>query len=225
MVRQADIFEKPYVLLCEGVGDEKFYQRLFERRQIGSDFHIRRPFKEGAYGGGITNYGSDLNNISVSESFLAKVKAVLVVADNDSDMVDSFSTVQAELRKADGFGVPEVEQDVANSKHGLPKVVVLMIPMGKPGNLESLCLEAVHFKFGLKQELDTFVSSAPAQGWSIGKQAKMRIQTMLAATNQKQPDAGFAGHWSSPPQFRVPVDHSCFDDVVTFLRNFPALVA
>lgn len=149
----------------------------------------------------------------------------LVVADNDSDMAASFAAVQAELGKTDGFGVPTAERIVARSNDDLPPVVVLMIPMGKMGNLESLCLEAAYSKFGLQQSLDGFVSATPAQGWPIGKQAKMRMQSILAATNNKQPDAGFAGHWNCPEKFSVPLDHSCFDELVTFLTCFPALVA
>jgi hypothetical protein len=218
-------FDKPYVLLCEGVGDERFYRRLFERRQIGSDFYIRAPYREGVYGGGITNFGSDLNIIAVNQSFMDNVKAVLVVSDNDTDMAASLAAVQTELRKADGFGVPGSERTVAKSKNGLPPVVILMIPMGRTGNLESLCLGAAYSKFGLQQPLDSFVSATPAQGWSIGKQAKMRMQTILSATNDKQPDAGFAGHWNSPEKFRVPLDHQCFDELVTFLTDFPTLLA
>lgn len=225
MTAAAANFDKPYVLLCEGVGDERFYRRLFEKRQIGADFYIRVPYKEGVYGGGITNFGSDLDIIAVNQSFLDNVKAVLLVADNDSDMAASFAAVQAELRKTDGFGVPSTERAVAKSKNGLPPIVVLMIPMGRTGNLESLCLGAAYSKFGLQQPLDVFVSATPAQGWSIGKQAKMRIQTILAATNNKQPDAGFAGHWNSAEKFRIPLDHACFDELATFLADFPALVA
>ena len=116
------------------------------------------------------------------------------------------------------------ERTVAHSKNGLPPVVVLMIPLGAVGNLESLCLAAAHSKFGLQQEFDAFVAQTPAQGWPVGKQAKMRMQTLLASTNKKQPDAGFAGHWNGDEKYRVPVDHNSFDDLVTFLKDFPALV-
>jgi hypothetical protein len=183
------------------------------------------PYKEGEYGGGVTNFGADLKNIAVNESFLTNVKVVLVVADNDSDEAASFASAQAQIRRARGFGVPDMERTVAKSDDGLPSIVILMIPMGKSGNLESLCLEAAHSKFGLEEPLNAFVAATPANVWSIGKQAKMRMQSILAATNHKQPDAGFAGHWSSPEQYRIPVDHSCFDDLANFIADFPALVA
>jgi hypothetical protein len=51
------------------------------------------------------------------------------------------------------------------------------------------------------------------------------MQTILAANNDKQPDTGFGGSWNQMPEYRVPVDHTCFDGVVKFLNDFPALVA
>jgi len=215
-------FDKPYVLLCEGVGDERFFKKLFEQRGIGKDFHIRVPFRGE---GGVASFGHELTNISVNEFFLANVKAVLVVGDNDSDMQASFALIQKEITKAQGFGVPDAERTVAKSEGDLPPLVVLMIPLGTTGNLESLCLTAAYSKFGLQQELDAFVATTPAQGWEIGKQAKMRMQTILAATNERRPDAGFAGHWNSADKYRIPVDHECFNDLVTFLADFPVLIA
>jgi hypothetical protein len=100
-----------------------------------------------------------------------------------------------------------------------------MIPMGSLGNLETLCLEAAYAKWQLKPALDTFVANSPARDWSLGKQSKMRLQTMLAATNRSQPDTGFAGHWRQPLEFRIPLDHACFDDLVAFLRGFRALIS
>jgi hypothetical protein len=78
---------------------------------------------------------------------------------------------------------------------------------------------------GLKEPLDTFVKATPAQHWSLGKQAKMRVQTVLAATNKSQPDTGFTGHWMQPLEYQIPVDHECFNGLVTFLRDFEALIA
>jgi hypothetical protein len=69
------------------------------------------------------------------------------------------------------------------------------------------------------------VQSTPANNWSRGKQSKMRMQTMLAATNRRHPDYGFTAHWKEPEEFRVPVDHAAFDDIATFTRDFPALIA
>jgi hypothetical protein len=215
------------MLLCEGVSDQRFYKRLFEARNIGTDFAVRIPIINGNYsGGGRPQFGRYLASISVDEMFIENVKAVLIISDNDAVPADSFAEVQEQIRLAETFPVPTAEMTVARTKDS-PAVVVLMLPMGGlAGNLESLCLDAAYSKWpDIKPHLDTFVTNTPPNGWPTGKQAKTRMQTILAATNSKQPDTGFAGHWDQPIQFRVPVDHSCFDGLANFLTGFPALVA
>jgi hypothetical protein len=36
-------FDKPWVLLCEGIGDQKFFMQLLEQHQIGQSFTVRVP--------------------------------------------------------------------------------------------------------------------------------------------------------------------------------------
>jgi hypothetical protein len=69
------------------------------------------------------------------------------------------------------------------------------------------------------------VSKTAAKDWTVGKQAKMRLQTILAATNDSQPDAGFGASWNQPPQYQIPVDHPCFQTIVDFIQSFPELIA
>jgi hypothetical protein len=205
------------------VGDLRFYQRLFEARGIGDDFTVRVPIINGEYAGGRPQFGRYLSSISVDQAFIDNVKAVLIVSDNDSDPVASFIEVQEQIRFAKTFPVPDAERTVARAKDS-PAVVVLMLPMGDAGNLESICLTAAYSQWPIEDHLNEFVGHTPARDWMIGKQAKMKMQTILAANNNKQPDTGFAGSWNQAPEFRVPVHHACFDDIVRFLIDFPALL-
>lgn len=219
-----DQIERSWLLMCEGAGDLNFFKALFEKHAFGNDYHIRFPHRDGKYNGGRANFGSDLGAISVNQSFIDNVKAVLLISDNDAVPATSFAEVQAELRKA-GFPVPAAEKTVARAD-GFPDVVIFMLPPGTPGNLESYCLEAAHSKWGLKANLDTFVAAAPANAWALNKQAKMRVQTLLAATNSSQPDCGFSSHWKQAEQFRIPLEHASFNPLVAFLRDeFPRLLA
>jgi hypothetical protein len=216
-------FDKPYLLLCEGVGDLRFFHNLFKARSIGTNFSIRHPWREGKYNGGRGNFGIDLANISVSESFIENTKAVLVVSDNDEDQAASFEQVKGELKKAGNFGIPDAA-GIVSTQSNSHKVVVLMLPIGRKGNLETLCLEAAYSKWPLQQNLDEFVKKCPANDWNISKQSKMRLQTILAATNKKRPDTGFAGHWNSESDYLIPLDHACFDELANFIRNFESLL-
>jgi hypothetical protein len=217
----ADTFDRPWLLLCEGVGDERFLNALIQDRGLGPDFMVRPPRYMGKYCGGRSCFGSYLNEISTNEDFLTKVRGVLVVSDNDT--ATSFEEVGDELRKAKRFGVPATVQTIAQSQGGLPRVAVLMVPMQGTGNLEKLCLAAAYSKWPIEADLDVFVAKTPAAGWLEGKQAKMRMQTILAAHNDSQPDCGFAGSWNQPVQFQIPVNHPSFNDIATFLAGVPAL--
>jgi uncharacterized protein DUF3226 len=211
-------FEKPWLLLCEGKGDRLFYQNLLKTHNCGDNFSIHSPERDGS---GRSEFGRFLRTHSKDETFITSVKAILVVSDYDTD--DSFAEVQRELGKAKEFPVPDSER-VPKRQAGRPCVVVLMIPIGTKGNLESLCLPAAYSKWSLKDDLDRFVAKTPASEWSIGKQAKMRMQTILAATNKKRPDSGFASHFSSSDEYKIPLDHQCFGDIVSFIRGFGDLI-
>lgn len=220
-MNEMDRYERPWLLLCEGMGDKRFFESLFKENGIGADFHIRYPHKDGKYNGGRSNFGSDLLAISMDETFITNVKAVLVVSDNDT--AESFAEVQTELKQA-SLAIPDAAEKVASQKSG-PKVVVLMVPRDCHGNLESLCLTSAYDKWPLKEPLDKFVAECPAKDWSIGKQSKMRMQTILAATNDSQPDCGFGAHWNQKDKHRIPLDHASFTGLTDFLKNFEAMVA
>ncbi len=218
------VFDKPWVLLCEGESDKRFFDRLIEVRNIDPNFYVQFPGR-GQYGtGGRGNYGWWLErNYSVSETFRTKVKAVLVVSDKDDDPATSLQEVRREIEKA-LFPVPLPERVVAKS-NGFPATVILMIPMEGEGNLETLCLHAAQDKWNLRNELDTFVAASPASQWGTSKQSKMKLQTILAATCKARPDAGFTQHWWQNAEYHIPLDHKCFDSIADFLNNFGTVIA
>jgi hypothetical protein len=132
--------------------------------------------------------------------------------------------VQESLRKSGGFPLPTARETVAKAA-SFPPLVVLMIPEGDPGNLETLCVDAALDKWpAILAPLATFVGATPPTGWLIGKQDKMKLQTILAATCEDRPESGFVGHWYEREQFHIPLDHYAFDDIEKFLRGFRKLV-
>jgi hypothetical protein len=220
MKSEKEKFDKPWLLLCEGVGDERFFNRILKQEGLQDVFSVHRPSWES---GGRSQFGKFLRDNSTNEDFISNVRAILIVSDNDIQPDKSFKEVQEELAKAKDFPIPDEEGKPAR-KAGNVTVVILMIPVGKLGNLESICLESAYKKWDFKEHLDVFVTKTPAKDWDVGKQAKMRIHTILASTNYKDPDFGFARHWTADEKSVIPTDHDCFKEIVDFIKGFGELV-
>jgi len=79
-------------------------------------------------------------------TFRRNVRGILVVSDNDAVPADSFRRRSKSLAASNGFPVPSAERTVARAEN-FPPLVVLMIPAGQPGSLETLCLLAAFTKW------------------------------------------------------------------------------
>jgi hypothetical protein len=193
--------ERPWLVLCEGEGDKRFFDRLIEFRGIPNEFQVRFPDRAGDPTGGRAKFGKWLDTQYVSsEDFRRNIKAVLIVSDNDQAPADSLQEVLRALREAKGYAAPTAERTVAR-KSGYPSLVILMIPDRRPGNLETMCVQAALNKWpAIKDPLDAFVSATPPNGWHIGKQSKMRLQALIAATCEERPESGFVGALATGPR-------------------------
>lgn len=217
-------FDRPWLLLCEGLAGKMFFHQLIGYHGVCVDqFNIYFPHRYGEPGGGKGKFGWYLSTASVSEGFIDNVKAVIIVADNDDDVNTSFTEIQSGLRQA-SFPVPDSERAIAR-KRDYPDVVVLMIPFGEPGNLETLCLSAAYNKWGLQTALDNYIDASPASSWSVGKQSKTRLHAILAATCETKPDTSFAHLWQEQEEFHIPLDDPCFTDLIEFLKNLDDLLS
>src|ERR1700678_1130776 len=94
----AERFDKPWLLLCEGVGDQRFFEKLFKHHNFGDNFSIHCPTRDGS---GRSEFGRFLNLHSADETFITNVRAILIVSDRDTDT--SFTEVIDEIRKAGDF--------------------------------------------------------------------------------------------------------------------------
>ncbi len=212
-------FHGPWFVICEGPGDKCFLDRLLQHHGLREQFDVAYPSAQGrgAIPKGLTTF------IETSVSFQENVRGIIIVSDNDEDMAVSLKELTDGLKKEKKFKPPTAVQQLSRTD-GLPPLAILMIPIGQTGNLESICLPGAYQKWGLKNALDAYLMATPANGWTLGKQSKMRMTAMIAATCAKKPDANFATHWQEPTEFHVPVDNPSFDGLVTFFRDFPALV-
>lgn len=213
------IFDRPWLLLCEGLSDKQFFHQLIRFHNICvGQFNIYFPGSGGKEK--LARWVSTTR--STRPEFRENVEAVLIVADSDDDADVSFRGIQDGLRDA-SFPIPDDERTVAR-KPDYPAVVVLMLPLGEPGNLETLCVRAAYSKWGIRPALEKYVDATPASNWSLGKQSKMRLHAMLAATCASKPETSFAHLWQEQEEFHLPLGDPCFTDLVEFLKNFGSLL-
>jgi hypothetical protein len=217
--------DRPFLILCEGEGDKRFIDNLIAFRGIANEFQVRFPDRGNTGTGGRSKFGPWLSDrMDLSEDFRQNIKAVLIVSDNDLVPAISFKEVQDSLRKSNGFPIPDAERTVRQVRN-FPPIVILMIPDGVPGNLETLCVQAALQKWPhVQTPLATFVGAIGVSAWEVGKQDKMRLQTILASTGEERPEAGFVGHWRCNDKYHLPLGHNSFDTIETFLRGFRVMV-
>lgn len=223
-MKKQPLFERPWLILCEGRSDKEFFHKLIGNRNVGvGQFEIYFPNRGANDAGGKDKFGQWLLlNYTVRPEFKHNVRAVLIIADNDEDPEASFAGIQNGLRAA-SFPVPHRAKTVAR-KDNYPDVVVLGVPDGEAGCLETLCLGAAYNKWNIKEALDTYVAAVPAANWSISKQSKMRIHSTIAATCASQPEVSFTHIWQQAQQYHPPLDDSCFTPLAQFIDGFGALL-
>jgi hypothetical protein len=215
-------FTKECLILCEGSSDKAFFTGLINNHDDLPDFQVQFPLGADEETGGYTKYGEFLKNAPTATGF-SVLKAVLIVADNDDCPEQRFQEIQAQLRQtAKGYGIPKHPLEVAKSSSDLPSIAVMMLPLdGQHGNLETICLIAAYDRWPeLKTPLDEYVSQTHANEWNELRQAKMRVQCLLAATCQQNPYTTLSTLWTRPEQYHIPLDHPCFEDIVNALRGF-----
>jgi hypothetical protein len=216
--------ERPWLILCEGETDKRFFDRLITKREIENAFQVRFPHRGGKdKRAGRSRFGPWLSVAYENQDFIDNVRAVLVVSDNDTDPAASLIEVKVSLMESDGFPIPDNPREVAR-KADFPALVIMMIPHGALGGLETLCVSAAYSKFPVQAAVETFADNTPAVGWTVGKQSKMKLQSIIAASCATRPDAGFSGHWWENEQYHIPLEHPVFDDIADFLTGFRALI-
>jgi hypothetical protein len=219
----APLDTRPFLILCEGESDKRFFDQLIEKRGIENCFQVRFPSQGDDKRAGRSKFGRWLDLVSDTEDFIQNIQAVLIVSDNDENPKGSFEEVIKSLQEASSFKLPTKEREVMLSQDA-PALAILMLPLDAQGNLEGLCLAAAYTKWPIKEAVDNFTSATSAKNWSAGKKSKMQLQCIIAATCASRPDAGFVGHWRDKKEFHVPLEDPTFDGIAEFLKNFRAML-
>lgn len=139
---------------------------------------------------GITCLEDVLNKFKFEEGALRKIHALIIVVDSDMSPAQTFRKITKTLEKA-GYPLPMAIGDISQATPDWPRTAVITVPIGEPGNAESLCLRWMYDTMGYQNEVEAFIDNVPARDWSDNKQAKAKASILLSATMKDRPDCSF----------------------------------
>lgn len=221
-----------HLLICEGTHDKEFFKHLILARSIPADFTIVGcSFASGqnASRDGIEKLTEALDELPTLAGFYDVLQSILIVADNDDNPAEKFNKVVDLINETSSFGsgqrfsAPTAPQ--VTSAGNNPRIVVYMMPaQGVKGALDLLCWQAAA---GKRPEVagyvETFADSCGANTWTEPKDSKMKLRSLIAGAYSSDPYLSPTYVWNDGTDL-VPLNHSAFDAIDAFLRNFPNLV-
>lgn len=218
-----EIFTEKHIVVCEGKADWAFFKTFVYERGI-TGLQIIRPAD------GKDKFAARLNEIEVQVQS-ADVAHILLVIDNDSNAKKAFDDVVREIGKTGLYGEPK-ERLKPTKKRGRPSISVMCVPWGvrwskmcgaRRGNLETLILKVMLDTRAYDKEkacLTRYQNCTPAKDWPIGKQSKMKLRCLIAATCKKDPSCAPSDMWQSKKGFTPLMQDASFDVLEAFLREF-----
>ncbi|MBV8415208.1 MAG: hypothetical protein JO251_08360 [Verrucomicrobia bacterium] len=229
------LFEGEYVLLCEGLADKAFFRELARRQRLPNfDFPwppapedkapeaAKKLFGKEAFGKMLAALDGLFD---LFPERLTQIKAILIAADTAEDGASTFGRIRNQILKIPNFGIPTAIGQPAASQHGRPPVGVLLVPGdGRPGGLETLCVDAFREKHSqVCRCMEDYLRCHPIDlsDWTPESQDKARLQCLIAATNRDDPNKTLRWAFSSSSGSPI-IDiaaHS-FDAVAQALTNF-----
>jgi len=213
---------KPFVVVCEGMSDASFIDRLLEELEIEM-CSVGCPSDKGCEGlSGATKLEKYLTGISVRNTLQvsSKLRGLLVVMDADINPQQQFG-VAVQAMQAASFAAPQQPfrvEDIA----GFRTSVFLTPGSGRNGTLEHLLLDAVFAAdVALEQCVDAFTTCA---GGSIttataNQQAKMKLSCLVGATCKDNPWASANLMWKDAGN-PVPMPSNAFQELGDLLNQF-----
>jgi hypothetical protein len=206
--------EHSRAIICEGVADQAFFMRLIHDRGLpGFDILDAK---------GRTRYSEILKGLRVG-SHPIKLKAVLIVADNDDVPTQSFAKIQKQIRIATGYPVPGRPMEIAKTA-GQPLVLIMMLPWtDTPGCLETL-LNMIwqREQESMKVCVDEFLTCTKVTEWKIQKRDKAAIQCFIAGSNREDPNKSLR-YFLELPNNPLPMNAPELDKIADTLKNFDIL--
>ena len=205
--------ESPYVVVCEGFQDVGLVCALLKHLNIVNCDVTYPKRSEG---------GNGKEAIHKAISLLSgrpEVEGVLVIADSDGNQAKAFAEVRVGLAK---FPIPPKAFSVVKQR-SLRTGVFLLPGEGRTGALEHLLLEVVRGdRPDLIAHVETYRNNTlGTEQWSENKNAKMKMQCIVAATCKRNPYCSLSWIWDEKYD-AVPVrpDSPALQELSDFLVAF-----
>lgn len=202
-------------MLCEGDDDKGVLEALISARNL-PEFQICHSAEcNGGGPGGKNGFIKAIKGMEAISGF-RELRALLIVTDND-EIPASFN--QARQAFTDNGHTAPANPNAIGNMLGKP-VAILMIPSTTGvGDLETLCLPAIHARWPTAQEcVAAFLQCSGAHAW--GKRSsisKARARSAAVGFYEPDPYKGIGHLFRSGV---LSVLDPCFNDVATFLQNF-----
>ena len=207
---------KPTLVLCEGKRDASFILHLTANRQING-IQVGYPDEVTSNTTGNSGYREYLEKLRARTGFMGILRRVVILRDRNGSADTAFQDVAEQVRATAKYEVPQaLEQETG----GAPSIVVRLIPDTQTeGNLDVLLLSAIEATHPLNHCFDSYFACCNLSGMPVGKAAKIKLTTIVAASCQGNPSASLAFVWAERGN-PIPLNSPKFNDVADFLRHF-----
>jgi hypothetical protein len=213
------------VILCEGLADKTFLRKFVELHALGTfDFPFPQDeIREGERRlAGKDAFGAMLNALQGDRHSFKRIPRILIIADSGEKPKDTFDAITKKVRDETEFEPPDTLDTLKHQSNGFPQLSISLIPKGEPGALETLCAKAICNKHDwIEACVVAYLSCGQnkAMSWSVEKRDKARIQCMVAALHEKDPNKTLSYVFSIDPPI-IPLSDECFGGVRSQIEEF-----
>jgi hypothetical protein len=234
-VRQNFEFENDLVAICEGLADKAFLQSLATARRLANfdcpwpadpEIDVEAP-PEAQRLAGKSRFGDILRALDgqliYRPDVKKRIKGIVFLADAGDNPNESFRSVTDQIIQVQGWGIPAEPYSIAQSSTGIPPVGILLVPPNNhAGSLETLCVD--FFRESRPDEykcMEEYFRCGPINvtSWNAEKQAKAKLQCLVAATNKSDPTRTLRRLFASHSGGLIDLQSTCFDAIAQKLRE------
>ncbi len=206
---------QPTLVVCEGKRDASFILHLAESRGIdGIQIGFPDLYTSNTYGkDGLREF---LRNLRVRVGF-KDLRHLVILRDRNGSAEVAFKEVIRQIADAGQYSVPTALEHEAS---GIPPITVRLIPdSDTEGNLDVLLLGAIEADYAPNRCFDGYRQCCGIGSLAVGKLAKIRLTTIVAASCHKNPSCSLAFVWNEGGN-PISLNSKTFDSISDFLRQF-----